>query len=438
MNKEDLHIDDFFRSELEELPGGMEVPSWDKVRGNIGRKRSRRKVFYYSAAAAGMLLLLGSSIFLRLLHPEAGPLTPGISATTANYPPHTRSSQQSDTISNRYSRGKSTGIQQDYPTATQTGLPEPVIKQQQDKLLADSTAFPGTLPVPGTLPEHMAAQPITAPGALPGATQPRKVITDDFTDDPTHKRAISSGFTIGYQRGFHTYAVNAPVISSFFQVDLNDKFAFSVQPALAYNSVQKKSLGGSAYHANVETQVQQTTDMTPDGPVYNYTVSLAYDSVQVGNTIGSGYWQAELPLYAHYKITRRLSFFTGVALRYTSHIPITQQVSQTPVSQSYVLENQPQYLPQGVIDDIVSNALPGNAYDPSVPEEMNRSGASTLSMSYGLGLKFQVGKRLGLEILGNKNLSGFKNISNENLRAMHQQPGLRMSVIYLFNAPSAR
>lgn len=435
MNKEDLHIDDFFRSELEGLPGEMNVPSWEKVRGNMERKRNQRKVFYYSATAAGILLVLGSSIFLRSLSPAAGALVPGL-PTIASHKPYATPFEENSTTSN--GAGKNVAIKS-YPTTTvQTGQPGSTITQIPGSPLIDSAVAHSILPLTNGAPEHKTAHIPATPERQPGKVPYKDPILEDLADSKTHQRTVLAGITVGYQKGFNAYAVNAPVISSFFQVNLNDKFALSLQPALAYNSVQKTSLGSSAYHANVETQVQQTTEMTPDGPIYNYNVHLSYDSVQVGNVIGSGYWQAELPLYAHYKITRRLSLFTGMALRYTGAIPITQQISHMPASHSYVLENQPQYLPQDVIDGIVSNAVPGTAYDPSTSEEMNRNGTSTLSVSYGLGLKFQVGKRLGLELLGNKNLSSFKNISNKDLRSMHQQPGLRMSVIYHFNTPSGK
>ncbi len=437
MNKEDLQIDDFFRSGLEDLPQKLDVPSWDKVRGNINRKRAQRKMFYYSAAAAGVLLLLGSSILLRSIHHSSDIAAPGLPAITAHDLPHVNPEQNSP-LPHLPEAGNTKATRQNSNIPLLLTKTQSLTAQRINRVLLNSI-LPGNITPPtGTQPESLTVQASPTPKERPANVLPDiSAPNDDIARQP-HQKTLLAGITVGYQKGFNAYAVNAPVISSFFQVDLNDKFSLSVQPALAYNSVQKTSLGSTTYHANLETQVQQTTVNTPDGPIYNYNVSLAYDSIQVGYKMGSGYWQAELPLYAHYKLTRRFSLFTGMALRYTGSIPITQQVNSSLATQSYVLEDQPEYLPQGVIDELVSNSVPGTTYDPSMTGETAPNAGTTLSVTYGLGLKFNVNKRLGLEVLGNKNLSGFKNISNPALRSMYRQPGLRLSVIYHFNTRSGK
>lgn len=238
------------------------------------------------------------------------------------------------------------------------------------------------------------------------------------------------GIKAGYETGFSSFTSGKYVGSVFGEVQVSDRWSFLLQPGIKVAKLNRTLFRtGSYFQAGTTTSsLFGIHGDDSSGYTYDYAYLQTYDSIITSVETKKKFTELELPLFVRYKINPQFSAMAGVnftfgnialwnnKLQTISGLTITDTVLNTPDTVA----------PAASAKFAHNGSTPFSAYKPNALP----ANTSPVRFGYSLGLTYTFRERLMLDLLLQQNLSGYRGITEPDIRQVFSQAYLRLSVGY--------
>ena len=264
-------------------------------------------------------------------------------------------------------------------------------------------------------------------GSAQGNTSRRKKKPFNFKLPPASLTALA-----GYEVAVQKPAPNRGAIALQLLLHINSAFSLGIQPAYKFGNLSSLILQNNQNYftpGTVLVDSSKVVDSVAGTTKYNYFIRQGYDSIITPSTQVSGrIWELELPVIIHYQpFGSKWHVYGGPSFTFGGKIATTTRGSL----QTYTLLKRdsiflnPNPLPASAFRDYFNLSLRpnSNSYTPQTNEP------DAIRLGYTIGFGYEWHNFLG-DISLRQQVSGYGNISNDQLRKVYTSPSVRISLGY--------